>query len=471
MLALCVPIADQIHAATFHSILAGVPRPYHLLDRRGVKVEQARNDIVGRLLYDPELADVTHLLWIDDDMVFEPGAVERLLAHDLPIVGGLCHGRRAPHYAPILLHRQPGGMLGYSYQHDYPEGLVKVDATGGAFILVKREVYEAIEKAFPRAGEGPYTDRGFGEDISFCERARECGFDTYVDTTVKIGHVAEVVVDEAFARKNRESEFNPWHPVVKSPEGKPVASIVIPTYNQRPEWLREAVASALAQSVPVEVIVVDDGSDEELSAQRVLHGALGEQFDTVRLVRVPHAGCYSALNAGIRAMTTEWFCWLSSDDVLRPVKVERQLQALLATGAKVGFHAYDTMHEDGRLTNQAIVPYQWRSLAEQQHVLATACAINGLTAMIHRSVFGEVGLFDAENFPITADYEMWNRIAAAGHLWHALPDLLATRRVGDENYSVRYANDPKKKAQWLAEDARIRKKYAPRCGKCGGSLR
>src|SRR5687768_4402013 len=42
---------------------------------------------------------------------------------------------------------------------------------------------------------------------------------------------------------------------------KPLASVIIPTRNRREE-LRQSIRSALAQTVPLEVLVLDDGSDD-----------------------------------------------------------------------------------------------------------------------------------------------------------------------------------------------------------------
>jgi glycosyltransferase involved in cell wall biosynthesis len=89
----------------------------------------------------------------------------------------------------------------------------------------------------------------------------------------------------------------------------PVASIVIPTYNQRPQYLAEAVNSALGQTVPnVEVIVVDDGSDEPPFADRDL------KPENLQIIRhETNRGIAAALNTGIRASSAPWVCWLSSD--------------------------------------------------------------------------------------------------------------------------------------------------------------
>lgn len=450
VIAVCMPMARGVHPATMRSLLgADIPRPWHLFDPVGYQVDNARNMITQDAC---NTEDVTHLLWVDDDMTFSRDAVQRLLAHDLPIVGGLCHNRRHP-YMPILVHFTERG---FSFQYDYPEGLIEVDATGAAFLLTKKEVYFKIREQF---AEGPWTVLHTGEDISFCQRARAAGYKIMVDTTVKIGHMGEIEVNEDFAKRNRQFKANPWFPRQPMPAGSPVASIIIPTYNQRPEWLKAAVASALTQTVPVEVIVVDDGSDvpvvlSDLEANPSPFGGP----DAVRLIRIEHAGPWAALNAGIRAMTTNWFCWLSSDDLLYPPKVEQQMAAMEREGAIASFHGYDTMLGGGGIARTVVVPSLWNSMREQQAALRQGCGINGLTVMLHRDVFDEVGLFD-ESYTISSDWHFWNKVARVTR-WLSVNEVLATRRESEENASTKYAADPVKRAIWQAEDARIRQEFA-----------
>ncbi len=93
-------------------------------------------------------------------------------------------------------------------------------------------------------------------------------------------------------------------------------------------------------------------------------------------------------------------------------------------------------------------------------MLAEGCWINGLTVMIHRSVFDNLGVFDLD-YTIASDWELWNRIATK-YLWHAMPGILATRREYPNttfNASQRYARDPEKLKVWKEEDTRIRQKY------------
>lgn len=213
VVAIIMPVREWVHTNTNRSILRlRVPKPVHYLDKTDAPVEAARNMLTAGALRD--IPDLTHLLFIDDDMVFNDDAFERLLSHDLPIVGGLCHNRRPP-YMPILMREYNGG---YTFVYDYDReidenGLIEVDATGAAFLLVKREVFEKIAAT----GEDPFAIRGPGEDISFCLRAKEQGYKIYVDTTVEIGHVGEVTVTNDFARRNRDFVIFPWVDAAKRP--------------------------------------------------------------------------------------------------------------------------------------------------------------------------------------------------------------------------------------------------------------
>lgn len=88
----------------------------------------------------------------------------------------------------------------------------------------------------------------------------------------------------------------------------PALSIVIPT-RDRPMGVRRAVESALGQSRhDLEVIVVDDGSEERVSLPA---------HDRLRCVRhAASAGPAGARNAGLRAARGRWIAFLDDDDRL-----------------------------------------------------------------------------------------------------------------------------------------------------------
>jgi glycosyltransferase involved in cell wall biosynthesis len=93
-------------------------------------------------------------------------------------------------------------------------------------------------------------------------------------------------------------------------------SVVIPTWNRR-ELVARAVRSVLAQegALPVEVIVVDDGSSDGTAA------ALQAEFGADARVRVLESArrhASGARNLGFAAAGGEWICFLDSDDFWLP---------------------------------------------------------------------------------------------------------------------------------------------------------
>ncbi len=86
-------------------------------------------------------------------------------------------------------------------------------------------------------------------------------------------------------------------------------SAVIPAYNRR-EYICRAVDSALAQTLPVdEVIVVDDGSSDGTAEM------LTEKYGSaLRVIRQKNAGVAGARLRGIREAKGEWIAFLDSDD-------------------------------------------------------------------------------------------------------------------------------------------------------------
>lgn len=144
------------------------------------------------------------LMWIDSDMVFNPDEVEVLRAHDLPMVCGL-----------YPMKAKTGGLasklLGSCKTLTFgPEGgLTEILYAATGFLYTKREVYTKIQEKFrlPTCTGDDYGDivpyfypmiayngtsyMYMGEDISFCERARQCGYKIYADTTIRLAHIGK----------------------------------------------------------------------------------------------------------------------------------------------------------------------------------------------------------------------------------------------------------------------------------------
>lgn len=167
------------------------------------------------------------ILFIDSDMVWQPEAMRVLIEtrekFDLDIVSGLCFQRSDP-YQPTLYkladHAPVTGTnnnwSGYTFMERWPEdAAVEVDATGMAFCLIHKRVFDRIlmatvGEAFPEFEErkeqtpAPFFrwEGELGEDFLFCREAKATGSRIFVDTAVKIGHVGDqIITEETFLRE------------------------------------------------------------------------------------------------------------------------------------------------------------------------------------------------------------------------------------------------------------------------------
>lgn len=103
-----------------------------------------------------------------------------------------------------------------------------------------------------------------------------------------------------------------------------LVSVVIPVYNRR-DLLRRALASVASQSWhAVEVIVVDDGSEEDIGV------VVAEFGDLVRMVRQTNSGVTAARNRGLQEARGEFIAFLDSDDWWDFWKISAQVAVLRA---------------------------------------------------------------------------------------------------------------------------------------------
>ncbi len=199
-------------------------------------------------------------------------------------------------------------------------------------------------------------------------------------------------------------------------------TILIPVYNGGP-YLTQAIESALAQTWPaVEVLVIDDGSDDDGHTERVCR-SFGNR---IRVIRRENGGVGAALNTGIAAMTGRYLSWLSHDDLYDPRKVEVQMKALAGQPEPcVIFGGYATMNEDGTVLDEIDTGAGYRS--DQPLWAVLEGRINGCTVLLDRALLERHGDFDT-GLPTTQDYELWWRLALH-HPFVYVPGALVRHRV------------------------------------------
>jgi glycosyltransferase involved in cell wall biosynthesis len=192
--------------------------------------------------------------------------------------------------------------------------------------------------------------------------------------------------------------------VVSAPADAPQVSIVLPVYN-RLRFLRRAVESAMSQTfTDWELIVADDGSDEETRAY--LESI--ERPPRVRVLWLEHSGSPGKTrNAALAVARGHYVAFLDSDDYWAPDKLEMQLPALRhAAGYRWSHSAYEPVDEAGRTIAMRWVPHQG-AIFEQ--ILRMEAYIAMPTVLAERSLVMEAGAFDPGQVQ-HGDYELWLRM-------------------------------------------------------------
>jgi|AGTN01.3.fsa_nt_gi Glycosyltransferases involved in cell wall biogenesis len=220
----------------------------------------------------------------------------------------------------------------------------------------------------------------------------------------------------------------------------PSVSVILPVFNCQ-EHLDEAIQSVLQQDVPLELIIVDDGSTDGSSQiaqsyQKLSEHSQGDQFaeshddqlaeshddqlaeshddqfaeshddqitqlhgKLIRYIRQENKGVAAARNAGVGAANCELLAFIDADDLWTHGKLQKQVEALSVrpeVACVMGKIQMFVDRVDCDEKSKAICGEPYYS-----YVLGSA--------VIRRSAFESVGNMD-ESMKITSDMEWFVRL-------------------------------------------------------------
>lgn len=196
-LGICIPTRDTWKAHFGQSLAMSMASVWSLLPpdtELGVKtfnktqssiVHTARNNLAQEAID----SDCTHILFLDDDMLFPMNTFSALLTADKDIVAANCVTKEWP---PRTTANKIGG--GKVFTRRSSEGLEEVESVGTAVMMIKREVFEKLPKPwFDNEWINVEENKFTGEDRYFCYKAREHGFKVYIDHDLskEIKHIGE----------------------------------------------------------------------------------------------------------------------------------------------------------------------------------------------------------------------------------------------------------------------------------------
>lgn len=188
-----IPLSfPMVPAAFFHSFIMMERPKFVYLSASNGPVDEMRN----RLVEQAQASGCSHLIMMDTDMIYHKKTITRLLSLRLPVVGALCY-RRYPPFDPIMYRGKINEYEGITEWEK--DGLVEVDATGTGCIMFDMRVFDRIDPPWFRFEQNPDQEVGgvIGEDIGFCSRLREVGYQIFVDTSVPAGHLTWMEINES----------------------------------------------------------------------------------------------------------------------------------------------------------------------------------------------------------------------------------------------------------------------------------
>jgi glycosyltransferase involved in cell wall biosynthesis len=209
----------------------------------------------------------------------------------------------------------------------------------------------------------------------------------------------------------------------------PTVSVVIATYNHG-RYLGGALDSVLSGAFSdIEVIVVDDGSNDETA--EVILPYLADR--RVRYYRTGHQGLSAARNLGIRFAHGPFIAFLDADDLWLPEKLRRQI-ALFRRDPGLGVVYARRLVIDAA---GGPVDYQEPPL-HRGNILKEIFRRNFIcfsSAVIRAAVFRRVGPFD-EQLPLAMDYDFWLRTARS-YRFDYVDEPMVKYRTGHASQSQR----------------------------------
>ncbi|HWL93334.1 MAG TPA: glycosyltransferase [Phycisphaerae bacterium] len=205
----------------------------------------------------------------------------------------------------------------------------------------------------------------------------------------------------------------------------PAVSVIIPTFN-RLRLLREALDSVHAQTVrPHEVIVVDDGSQDDIGA------GVADHPTKPIVIRQSRQGPGAARNRGVREATGDVIAFLDSDDIWLPTKLERYLAAMAARpDLDIFYGPMSPIDASGRPVMGRTKPCVEGRITE---ALFFSSFVHVPTIVCRRSILVASGGFDP-TLPVCEDYELWLRLSVE-RPFGLIDEPLALRRLHDDRLS------------------------------------
>lgn len=223
-------------------------------------------------------------------------------------------------------------------------------------------------------------------------------------------------------------------------------TIIIPAYNAF-NFLERAVKSALTQDFVKEIIIVEDGSQDD-TYQLALR--LEEKYDLVQVQthenRV-NKGLAATRNRGLEFATGDWIQVLDADDELMPGKIASQLSIVKPNSTFVVGNSLD-IYTDGRITKRSFYEDNWKGLIVGKFGISSANLFN-------RKAIEPLGGFDGK-LRTSEEYDLMFRLMKEGNMPVFDPNYLTKIHITEGSLSRGKQYEEILSTNWVNLRKRIR---------------
>jgi len=185
-------------------------------------------------------------------------------------------------------------------------------------------------------------------------------------------------------------------------------SVIIPAYNAG-KSIQRALQSVAAQTLPpAEVIVVDDGSNDDTATQaRAMHDTL--KPSKLIVIEQPNQGAGAARNRAIDAASQKYLAFLDADDEWLPAKLKMSLEILTSNDYTLVAHDYLDVTPNGEV--HVSCAERFNEGPDPYLSLYLKGYIPSISVVVRRDVVLAVGGFD-ESLRNAQDFDLWLKVLA-----------------------------------------------------------
>jgi len=162
------------------------PQNTRVIWHKGVEIASGLNAIIRKMSGD--------WLWIlGDDHTFKADLLLKLLSAQKDIIAPVCSSRTHPWHPVVYTQNEDRQFLRQRWA-DIPIEQVTTmfKGAGTAGMLIRKHVLDAVGD--PWFENGKTASENLGEDLWFCRKAQDKGFEVHVDTRLGIGHITPATI-------------------------------------------------------------------------------------------------------------------------------------------------------------------------------------------------------------------------------------------------------------------------------------